>query len=111
MNILDRGLQVEDARLLYAWFYLSESMRGRFYHAVSLRELAAVPIEAREDPDVLGKQWAAVRGMYNAGVDFLYSAAGMFTPERVGIVQYYGAAAEGTNEETAAAGAPRPLAA
>ena len=111
MNILDRGLQVEDDRLLYAWFYLSESMRGRYYHAVSLRELAAVPIEAREDPDVLGKQWAAVRGMYNAGVDFLYAAAGIYSPEHVGVVQFYGASGDGATPEDAACEALRSLAA
>lgn len=44
-----------------------------------------------------------VRGLYNAGVDSVHTAAGMFTPERVGVVQYHGAAAEGATEETAEA--------
>jgi hypothetical protein len=116
MHILDRGLQVEDGRLLYAWFQLNESARGRTYHAVSLRELAAVPIEAREDPDVLGKQWAAVRGMYNAGVNFLYAVAGIYSPNtysdtHVGIVQFYGAAGDGATLDGAARVALQQLAA
>ncbi len=101
ITVLDRGLRVEDDRLTYAWFHLA-TPQGRRYHTVGLRELAAVPIDVREDPDVLGKQWAAVRGMYNAEVDFLYAASGIFSPDHIGIVQFYGASGDGLTEADAA---------
>ncbi len=61
---------------------------------VMLRELAYLPLEAREDPDILGKQWAAVRGLYNGDVDFIYIATGMYQPDHIGLVQFYGTAAD-----------------
>ena len=75
------------------------------------RELIYLPIEMRDDPDVLGKQWAALRGLYNASADFCYTALGVFQPERLGVVQFYGAAAEADIEFTAASEALRRLAA
>jgi len=84
---LDRGLIVDDGRLQYAWFKVQAEQSIRF-HAVALRELAVVPLNLRDDPDVLGKQWAAVRGLYNARVNFAYAAAGIFAPEHIGFVQY-----------------------
>lgn len=71
------------------------------HRVVLLRELAYIPLEAREDPDILGKQWAALRGLYNADVDFIYTAAGMYRPRHVGLVQFYGAAAEDPNPREA----------
>jgi hypothetical protein len=50
---------------------------------------------------MLGKQWAALRGLYNAQADFLYSAVGVFAPQRLGVIQFYGAAAEAATEEEA----------
>ncbi len=41
--------------------------------------------------------------VYNAGVDYIYTALGIFHPEHIGIVQLYGAAGEGASRETAAA--------
>ena len=57
------------------------------------------------------KQWAAVRGLYNAQADFIYSSAGIFTPEHVGIVQFYGGAGDGASLDEAAEMALRNLAA
>ena len=74
---------------------------GDAHRVVLLRELAYIPLEAREDPDILGKQWAALRGLYNADVDFIYTAAGMYRPRHVGLVQFYGAAAEDPNPQKA----------
>ena len=76
-----------------------------------MRELTYLPIETRDDPDMLGKQWAALRGLYNASVDFLYTAFGVFQPERLGVVQCYGAAAEAASEDAAAREALHRLAA
>ena len=64
------------------------------HRVVMLRELAYLPLEAREDPDILGKQWAAVRGLYNGDVDFIYIAAGLYRPDHIGLVQFYGTAAD-----------------
>jgi hypothetical protein len=101
LRILNSGLEITGDHLRYLWLHIVAE-GNELYRCVALRELAYLPVETREDPDVLGKQWAAVRGLYNAGVDFVYTAAGIFTPERVGIAQFYGAAAEGATMETAA---------
>ena len=71
------------------------------YRAITFKELAYMPIEAREDPDMLGKQWAVIRGLYAASVDFVFVAMGVFRPEHLGIGQFYGAAAEAYTEDRA----------
>jgi hypothetical protein len=110
MRVVDNGLQVDEGVLRYAWFRL-ETAEGEKYRCVAFRELASVPYDVREGVDTLGRQWAALRGVYNAGVDYVYTALGIFHPEHVGVVQLYGAAGEGTNRETAAARALEGLAA
>lgn len=110
MHILDSGIETQDDKLRYLWFRVVTN-GSSFFRCVALRELAYLPVEIRDDPDLLGKQWAAVRGLYNAEVDFVYTAAGMFSPERLGLVQYYGAAAEGVTRETASAETMRRMAA
>lgn len=101
LQVLDNGLEISNGVLKYAWFRLATDS-GEKYRCVSLMELASVPYDLREDPDVLGKQWALLRGVYNAAIDFVYSALGIFTPNPVGIVQLYGAAGEGETLESAA---------
>lgn len=77
---------------------------GQFrQRAVRLKELAYLPLEAREDPDILGKQWAAMRGLYHGDVDFIYVAAGLYQPRHVGIVQFYGTSAEAATRAEALA--------
>lgn len=71
------------------------------HRVVTLKELAYLPLDAREDPDVLGKQWAALRGLYQTDADFIYVAAGFYQPRHVGLVQFYGTAAEGPDPEEA----------
>ncbi len=110
MRVVDNGLQVDEGVLRYAWFRL-ETAEGEKYRCVAFRELASVPYDVREGVDTLGRQWAALRGVYNAGVDYVYTALGIFHPEHVGVVQLYGAAGEGRNRETAAARALEGLAA
>ena len=92
--ILDSGFNVRDGRVLYQWLDLADLAGRRFFRAVAFRELTYLPIEMRDDPDMLGKQWAALRGLYNASADFVYTAVGVFRPQRLGVVQFYGAAAE-----------------
>lgn len=100
LTILGNGLRFTDT-LQYAWFQLQKDERI-FYRAIALKELSVIPVDVREDYDLLGKTWAAVRGLHNAGVNFIYAATGIYKPEHIGIVQYYGAAAEADGEEAAA---------
>jgi hypothetical protein len=101
MQILDNGLSIKNGNFQYAWFKIQKDMEVT-YRCVALRELLIIPVSVREDYDLLGKQWGALRGLHNAGVSFVYTAMGIYRPEHIGIVQYYGAAGEGISEETAA---------
>ena len=71
------------------------------HRVVALKELAYLPLDAREDPDILGKQWAAMRGLYQGDVDFIYVAAGFYQPRHIGLVQLYGTSAEGPDSQSA----------
>jgi hypothetical protein len=102
LSILNNGLAIENGNLRYAWFEVQKDAQ-RFYRCVALRELQVIPVSVREDYDLLGKQWAAMRGLHNAGVNFVYAAAGIYAPEYIGIVQYFGAAGEAPTEQEAAA--------
>ena len=93
-TLVDSGLEFDGGKLRYAWFRLREPDGREVYRVVTWKELAYLPIEARQDPDVLGKQWAALRGLYNGRVDFVYTVLGAFRPVRLGVAQFYGAAAE-----------------
>jgi hypothetical protein len=79
------------------------------FRAITFKEMAYIPIETREDPDVLGKQWAVIRGLYAAGVDFIYTAMGVFQPRHLGVGQFYGAAAEAHTEKKAIAEVTKQL--
>ena len=68
--IVDNGFKVHDGRVLYEWLHLADGAGRRFCRAVAFRELTYLPIEMRDDPDMLGKQWAALRGLYNFGRRF-----------------------------------------
>ena len=109
--IVDNGFKVHDGRVLYEWLHLADGAGRRFFRAVAFRELTYLPIEMRDDPDMLGKQWGALRGLYNASADFVYTAMGVFRPQRLGVVQFYGAAAEAETEASAAREALRRMAA
>ena len=65
-----------------------------FWRYVSFAELLHLPLEEREDADILGRQHALLSGVYNAGVELVYLVAGVYTPNPLGIVQVYGSAAE-----------------
>jgi hypothetical protein len=110
IRVVDNGLEIEEGILKYAWFRL-DTPAGERYRCVAFRELASVPYDVARDADTLGRQWAALRGLYNAGVDYIYSALGIFHPDHIGIVQLYGAAGEGKSLEAAAKVALEGLAA
>ena len=117
LRILDNGLAIENGDVRYAWFKLEKGFDrvstrsthrlnpagiSEFYRCVALRELQIIPVSVREDYDLLGKQWGAVRGLHNAGVNFVYASMGIYEPDHIGIVQYFGAAGEGTTRDEAA---------
>ena len=101
MQILDNGLFIKNGNFQYAWFKVRKDSET-IYRCVALRELLVIPVSSKDDYDLLGKQWGALRGLHNAGVSFVYTAMGIYHPEHIGIVQYYGAAGEGECEEDAA---------
>ncbi len=101
LSIVNNGLTIKDGSLRYAWFEVQKDAQ-RFYRCVALRELQVIPVSVREDYDLLGKQWGAVRGLHNAGVNFVYAAMGIYDPQHIGIVQYFGAAGEAPSEVEAA---------
>jgi len=109
--IEDSGIHTERGEIGYVWFAVQREDGSRFVRAVALAELAAIPVSVREEYDLLQRQWAAVRGLYNAQADYIYTAAGIFTPQHIGIVQFYGGAGVGDSREEAATIALRNLAA
>jgi hypothetical protein len=100
LTILNNGLRI-DGSLRYAWFHLQDDCVP-YYRCLALKELAVIPVLEREEYDLLGKMWGGMRGLHNAGINFAYAAMGIFDPDHIGIVQYYGAVAEGATEEKAA---------
>ena len=113
MNILDNGVEVQNGQFQYLWYRLVDDLGQHRYRAVALRELTSLALDDREieDYNAWGKQWGAVQGLYNAGVDFVYAASGIFTPDHVGVVQFYGAAADGVDLADASRVALRNLSA
>ncbi len=109
LEILDNGIATNNGDVQYLWFCILQDGR-QLYRAVALAELTALPITAREDYDLLDKQAAALRGLYDAQVDFVYLALGIFHPRHVGVVQMYGATSEGESVETAGREAVQRLA-
>ena len=97
MEIIRNGIHIEDGTFRYLWFQVMDDLGMTRYRVIALRELTTLAIDDKEieDYNVFGKQWGAIRGLYNAGVDFIYSAAGIFSPDHIGVVQFYGAAGDG----------------
>ncbi len=92
-------------QLDYLWFQVVEKEGGRAYpgyRVVRLLQLRYIPLEARADAGLLQKMRTALRGMYSAGVNLVYLAAGIFSGESpVGIVQCYGVSAFDADLEAA----------
>jgi len=91
--VKNSGIHFDGEHLDYLWFELEEQEAGKSYHvykAIKLRVLTHIPIEARDDPAILGKMVTVLRGLYNAGVDFMHLHAGIFERPALGIIQVYG---------------------
>ena len=101
LNIVNNGLRFQDGDLHYTYFEIEKAGR-RFFRCVAIRELLTIPASEKEDYELLSKQHVAVRGLHNAGINFVYAAMGIYDPDHVGIVQYFGAAGEGASEADAA---------
>ena len=101
LSIVNNGLNFKDGGLRYAFFEIEKDGR-RFFRCVALKELLTIPASEKEDYDLLSKHHVAMRGLHNAGINFVYAAMGIYDPDHVGIVQYFGAAGEGETEEDAA---------
>ncbi|MGB8211979.1 MAG: serine-rich protein [Anaerolineales bacterium] len=110
LTILDNGLCIEDGKFRYAWYRISADDGAPYYRCVAIKQLDAIPVAVREDYNLLGKMWGAMRGLYNAGVNFVAANAGIFNPDHIGLVQYFGAAGEGSDETFAATEALRGMA-
>ena len=65
-----------------------------FWRYVSFQELLYLPVDEREDPDIMGRTHILNRGLANADVPLIYLASGVFTPEELGVLQIYGSAGE-----------------
>ena len=93
-------------QLDYLWFEVTEREGGKAYHeyrAMQLMHLASIPLNVRGDQGALAKMRTVLRGLYNAKVDIVYLVAGIYHPERLGIVQCYGAVGRGETRTEAAA--------
>ncbi len=103
MQILDNGIKFSEGKIQYLWFKISDDVGVQRCRAVALCELTGLALDKSEPEDwnMLGKQATALRGLYNSGVNFVYSAMGIFKPQRVGVIQYYGAAGDGGTVEEA----------
>jgi hypothetical protein len=109
LTILDNGLRIDDGQFCYAWYKVSNDDGTPYYRCVALKQLDTIPVSDRDDYNLLGKMWGAMRGIYNAGVNFVAANAGIFKPDHVGLVQYFGAAGEGLSEDAAAEKALRGM--
>jgi len=88
------------------WFQVREHEGGKDYHeyrAIRLMHLASIPLNVRSDQGALAKMRTVLRGLYNAKVDIAYLVAGIYHPQRLGIVQCYGAVGRGATKDEAAA--------
>jgi hypothetical protein len=110
LTIHNNGLRIENGQFRYAWYQVSTDSGRPYTRCVALKQLDTIPVAERDDYNLLGKMWAAMRGVYNAGVNFVAANAGIFQPDHIGLVQFFGAAGEGPDEAAAAENALRGLA-
>jgi hypothetical protein len=115
LDVLATDIEYDDrGEMRYIWFELAEREGGRLYRyhkAVRLLALDYIPRQAREQVHLLEKMRKALKGLYNAQVDFLSLVAGIFTDPYLGILQCYGVQGFGLNREAAIARADQGLAA
>ena len=99
-KILDSGIRVKRNEPRHLYFRL-QTEQGERWRVIALRELLYLTKQDRDRDDILGRQWAAVRGLYSAGVNFTFAAGGLFKPKHIGVVQWYGSVGEAATEEEA----------
>lgn len=95
----------EGDRLDLLWTRLEEREAGVSYpgfRALRLLQLESIPLNVRADQGNLARMRSALRGIYGTGSELVCLVAGIFHPERIGIVQCYGAVGRGDNLESAA---------
>jgi hypothetical protein len=114
LRIQQAGIQFDPDRheLEYIWLNLVEQEAGqvyRGYRVIRLMQLIYIPMDVRRDAGLLQKMRTALRGVYGAGVNLVYLAAGIFEPA-IGIVQCYGATTFAETREAAAERSKRDLA-
>ena len=110
LSILDNGWCIENGDFCYTWYKVSDEDGYPYFRCVALKQLDTIPVADRDDYNLLGKMWGAMRGIYNANVNLVVANAGIFRPEHIGLVQYFGAAGEGPDKDTAAENALRGMA-
>jgi hypothetical protein len=100
------GVKSTRTELDYLWFHVTEREGGHAYtdyRVIKLLQLQAIPLNARSDEGAVAKMETVLRGIANSKVDIVYLAAGIYHPERLGIVQCYGAVAHDPEQELAVA--------
>src|SRR3972149_7013549 len=92
LNLLDSCMVYSQTQLDHIWYEVELYRDGQWQHGykvVILRELWALPAPPRDEratePDVLDRTRTMLRGLYNAKVDLIYVAAGMFGKPRLGV--------------------------
>ncbi|MBN1977202.1 MAG: serine-rich protein [Anaerolineae bacterium] len=98
-TILESGIRVKEKSPRLCFRLQAE--QGERWRVVALRELLYLTKQDRDREDILGRQWAAVRGLYSAGVNFTFAAGALFKPRHVGVVQWYGSVGEAATEAEA----------
>lgn len=103
IRMLDNGLSIEDGKFRYAWAKMVTPNGSIFYRAAAFQELYVITDNPnqRQIEGMLGKQWGITRGAYQAGVNLVFMALGMFKPQHLGLVQLYGASENGATMEDA----------
>lgn len=108
LEVKGNGLVYAPAKdaLDYMWFEVTEREGGREYRehrAIRMMHLSSIPLNVRADQGALAKMRTVLRGLYNGKVDIVYLVAGIYHPERLGIVQCYGAVGRGETRDAAVA--------
>ncbi len=114
LRIQQAGIQFDPDRheLQYIWLNMVEQEAGQIYSGyriIRLLQLKYIPMDVRRDAGLLQKMRTALRGVYGAGVNLVYLAAGIFDPA-IGIVQCYGVTSFAETRDSAAERSRRDLA-
>lgn len=113
LELLEDDLVYTDHHLDHLYFHTREVEGGReleVHKVVRLLVLDFLPREAREQMTLLQKMRKALKGLYEAEVDFLALVCGIFEPH-LGILQCYGVQGLGEDREEARARASSGIAA